>query len=532
MENILLNFQSDTSSLDVATEKLEQVESQDKAVADQAKKTMAAYEARDKALIDTLNKVDKSLDTISASFKNLDKIVVGGAFNKAMETMSKAILGMFTNSKTLSAAIDFAKKKLDDFKPGSDEWKDLNLQITEAQKVLASFGEEEEKTGQKTTSLRAQLRSLKQDIASKLESSGGAVTPEIQELIDKAGELDDRLKDINQTVSNTGSDTRTLQGLIGIVSAGVGAFSALQGSMQLFGGETDETQKALQKLFAVMSILQGLEQIQNATLEESAAMRLISNVQRKAAVAYANLETAAESRNIVVKGIAIVTQRALNLVMAASPAGLLLTAISAVAGALVYFTTTASAAAKAQAELNTALKSANEGLDSELTGMSRASEKILAEMKKRGASDNDLTKREIANADLRNAARQREVTDRQADLERLRAGGKVDAEELNKLSDRIFKIQQDIVDESTNQQVKVFELQRQQYLQSLKSAQSYAESRLAIVKQGSVAELRAQQEAIRQQANTQLLSNPNLTAGERVKIEADSLRQIAELQYQ
>jgi hypothetical protein len=334
VENILINFTADPSGLQPGIEGLIQLGAVDKEVADQAKKTMDAYSKRDKAISDGAQGSAQSMDKLVNNARQLDKIIVGGAYDKALKALQKEVDATGDEFKQLATVIEFAKKKMEGLKPNSAEWDELNKQVAAGEQLLKAFGEQGGITEKKAVSLRTELKNLKQEIASKLE--GGASQAEVQGLLDRAGELDDRLKDINQTVSNIGSDTRNLDGLISITTAGVGIFSSFQGVLGLTGDESEDMQKALVKLNAAMSLLNGLTAVQNALLPTSAGYQLAVNIQKKAAVLATNLESAAESRNIIVRWGAVAAQKALNAVMAASPTGLLLGAIAAIAGAFYF----------------------------------------------------------------------------------------------------------------------------------------------------------------------------------------------------
>jgi len=137
-----------------------------------------------------------------------------------------------------------------------------------------------EQAENKTKSLKAQLREMK-----TLLASGTLSTEEFEKLAQAAGELQDRIADVNSTVANLGSDSRRLEGLIGITEGIAGGFAAAQGVAALFGEENEDLQKTMVKLQASMSVVQGLTAINNALQKESAAMLLLSSIQTKALAA-------------------------------------------------------------------------------------------------------------------------------------------------------------------------------------------------------------------------------------------------------
>lgn len=530
MQNIILNFQSDTTGVDQSIDKLDQLAQKDAEVEAQARDTMKAFEDRDKAGAAGTKKTASELDKLTSYFKNLDKAITGGAYSKTLKDLDKAVTGTTEKFKALGIAVELAKKKQAEFAPQSAEWSELGKEIEQAQTVLQAFREEEEEVEKRTQSFRSRLREMKQALL-EMEEAGRDDSDAYRQMAIEAAKLEDQIGDTQSKIRTMASDTFVFDALIEGVQGLAAGFAVAQGAAALFGDENEDVQKALLKVNAAMSILQGLQQLQKLVQEQTAISLAIENTQRKVAVITTNLQAAAESRNVVVKYAAIAAQRILNVVMAASPAGILLAAVAAVAAALVYFTSNAKAAAEAQAELNTAMNSAGAGLDAELSGIDRANKKIVASLKELGASDDALAKQQIENSKLRLAARQREI-DQLADvINKFRDNDDVEVEDKKKANDRLAQLQQDQLDDQADVYAQQRDLQRKEYLDGIKSAQAYAEARVLIARQGSREELRAQTEAIRVRANAEKASNPNLTAGERVKIEADALRQIAELQF-
>jgi predicted nucleic acid-binding Zn-ribbon protein len=585
VENILINLTSDPSGLQPGIDGLVQMQVVDKELGDQVKKTNDDIVKGNKATSDSLSKTSTTLDKLVTSFKGLDKSVVGGAYNKTLKELQKQIEGTSDEFKQLALAVDFAKKKQQEFKPNTPEWQQLQEQIEAATTILAVFGQEQGDTEKKAVSLRAQLRGLKEDIAAALEKTNGKITPEIQVMIDKAGELDDTMKDINTTVSNVGSDTRNLDGLISLASGGIGVFSAFQGIIGLTNSESKEFEQSLVKLNSAMALLQGLQQIQNILQKESAASQLIANAQRKISVLTTQLETAAESKNTVVRYGAIGAQKVLNAVMAANPGTILLATIGAIAGAFLIFSNNSK---KAKVELDDLNRSMEDSIrrGEELTQAFSATgrtdldnlKNYIDQRRAAGASETELLnlqlqaaqkREELAKKPLALAGDSPEETKKKFEAfekatndqldqlltisstiddinDKIRSGGtEAEVEALKKSKETaqsqysLTKLQYDqnsaIVKEyyqSTNDlQVATSDLQKHLADSSLKSATAYAEARVLLAKEGSKNELNAHISAIRARENEEL-ANVNLTQGERVKIVADADKQIANLRFE
>lgn len=237
----------------------------------------------------------------------------------------------------------------------------------------------------------------------KLRSEGKENTLEYQNMLKKAGELQDQITDTTASIKNMASDTSTLDSILGGISAASGGFSAITGAMTLFGAGSEEVAEAQKKLQAAIAITTGLTAIQNAGQKQSALMLGISKVQ-SAALAKAE----AYRRLITMQGTkatkaATVAQTAFNLVAKANPYILLATALVSVVGALVLFAVSGSKAAKEQQKLNAANAADLDLLEAQSKELQRVSSerqaaysRELNEAKSRNASISELRKIEDA----------------------------------------------------------------------------------------------------------------------------------------
>jgi hypothetical protein len=86
-----------------------------------------------------------------------------------------------------------------------------------------------------------------------------------------AGQLQDKVGDLNQRIKFFASDTKNLDGAIATVQGLAGAFSLAQGAMALVGAENEDLQKTLLKVQGSMAVLNGLQEVSNALNKDSAA---------------------------------------------------------------------------------------------------------------------------------------------------------------------------------------------------------------------------------------------------------------------
>ena len=137
-----------------------------------------------------------------------------------------------------------------------------NVQLTIDIKGNDSVG----KAAEKTTSLRTELKKLKQELA-----SGNLTGEAFLKARERAGQLQDTIGDINQEVKNLSSDSRKLDAFLTLGQGIAGGFAAAQGAMALFGDENEDVQKALLKVQSAVAVLNGLQAIHN-TLNKSSAL--------------------------------------------------------------------------------------------------------------------------------------------------------------------------------------------------------------------------------------------------------------------
>ena len=186
-----------------------------------------------------------------------------------------------------------------------------NVQLTIDIKGNDSVG----KAAEKTTSLRTELKKLKQELA-----SGNLTGQAFDEAAKKAGQLQDAIGDVNQRVKNLASDTGKLDGFIDIATGITGGFAAAQGAMALFGDENEEVQKQLVKIQGAVALLNGVQQVANTLNKDSAAMTQLQSVRLK-------ILTAVQARYTAVVGTTTGAMKLLRIAGATLGIGLIVTAI-------------------------------------------------------------------------------------------------------------------------------------------------------------------------------------------------------------
>ena len=111
--------------------------------------------------------------------------------------------------------------------------------------------------------------------------SAGRETPVGKEALKKAADLRDRYIDIQNETKRLADDQKNLQGVMQLASTGVAGFGAVQSSMALMGGESEELRKTMTKLMAAQTLLNSINQISTALEKESSAMLLLKSIRTK-----------------------------------------------------------------------------------------------------------------------------------------------------------------------------------------------------------------------------------------------------------
>jgi hypothetical protein len=171
------------------------------------------------------------------------------------------------------------------------------------------------KAAEKTKSLRQELKELKQELA-----SGKLTGQAFDEAAKKAGQLQDRIGDVNQRVKNLASDTSKLDGFISLAQGITGGFAAAQGAMALFGDENEDLQKKLVKVQGAVALLNGVQTIANTLQKESGVMVQLNAVKT-------NILTFAQARYTAAVGATTGAMKVMRIVGMTLGIGLIVAAI-------------------------------------------------------------------------------------------------------------------------------------------------------------------------------------------------------------
>lgn len=264
-----------------------------------------------------------------------------------------------------------AKARLAAYKAELDGEKTALQQLEEQQRKLKA---EAEGAGQ---SLRQQLKNVREEIATlllayrsltdaeKQSAQGRELARHIDELTEKAGELNDALVDTSQAVTNAASDTRAFDQLAGGMQLVVDGFGLATAGAQALGLSEADLVEVQTQLQTALVASNALTSMQVNLQKQSALMQGVNAIQTKAAAGAETIRTWAVGRGVIATKAATVAQAAFNAVAKANPYVLLAMAVVTVVGALYALAKGNEAAKKAEEERQAQLertKEINEGI--------------------------------------------------------------------------------------------------------------------------------------------------------------------------
>lgn len=190
---------------------------------------------------------------------------------------------------------------------------DVGAEILAVTKSIENFEFSESIEGQK-----GEL----EDAARALRTLGLEGTDTYKSLIKEAGDLQRSINDVTAEIDYQAGRTSTLEGLVGVAQSIAGGFAIAEGAAALFGEESEDVQQALLKVNAAMSILNGLQSINEALTKRGNAQILVQNTLSKARNALTRLFTAEQTAATVATNAQSAAQRALGISSAAAASGI------------------------------------------------------------------------------------------------------------------------------------------------------------------------------------------------------------------
>lgn len=316
-------------------------------------------------------------------------------------------LNIKTNNKDVQSQFDNLRKSIE---KTTQEVEDLS-------KEFGDNSQEADKARQELGKLTLAYDSLSKS-ATDLNAKFEDVYGELQPLTARMGEAEDRLyelalagkqgtkeyNDLLQAVSGyrkvqmqtdmvvDAAATTMNQKLLGAVGGVAAGFEVAEGASALFGVESEDLQKTMVKLQAVMSISNGIQEVANALQAKSALMQTLNSAATKAA-------SIAQGAYALVVGTTTGALKAFRIALATTGIGAIVVLLGMAASAMNLFGNSTEDAEAKQKELEKQLEKTN--LEIERSSklyediaktIDTVSQQELINAKKRGASEEELNK--------------------------------------------------------------------------------------------------------------------------------------------
>ena len=231
----------------------------------ESEETMQSLKNRIKSLQDEILNLDKDTEKYNKTLEELQK--ASQKYNETISLTKKNAFALEGSYDALTQKMSLLKKE---WRATNDESRrnELGKQIadinTQLKDMDAEIGNYQRNVGNYEGSLQNQFQLLRQEIK-KYQSEVLAAeegTEEWRQAVQKLGDAKHRLVDMNEMAKLATNDIgEQLSALTSVGSGVASAFGAVQGVMTLVGKDTDNLQKQMVKMQAVMAIVQGAQGI-------------------------------------------------------------------------------------------------------------------------------------------------------------------------------------------------------------------------------------------------------------------------------
>jgi hypothetical protein len=206
----------------------------------------------------------KQIQATDAALKELEGET--GRFQRRVGDYANAFAGALT---PVNKTLDDIKNKINS---GLFSGNELNALIKQEQ----TLSQVTQVLNQEFATTKQQSRAF-QEAAAQIGIAFGQDSKVFQQFRVQVGEAVDSLNDIRDSIKLAASDTGKLDKLIGAANAVAGGFGIAQGAAAVFGDNSEQLQQTLVKLNGVMTILNGLQAVQNELKNKDSIIRKVVN---------------------------------------------------------------------------------------------------------------------------------------------------------------------------------------------------------------------------------------------------------------
>ena len=353
-----------TGKLETSTNTLEA------SMADLSKKTSAVNFAKPIAEVNSLNQAMKQFTTESGKL-DLGKV------NKAIDEFS-------ANIPELENLLKGLKEELSNMSESDEGFKELSTAVNTVEGGLKKLKSSTTGASKEFVPLKTRLKETKIEMQ-KLEEAGEGNTDTYRQLQIEATELTNQLGDQKRELKALTQATFALDATVGTIKQVANGFQLVAGAQALLGGESEDTQKTLQRLLAVMSVVNGLQELQAFLTGQSAAKLALQTVWTNAlAVSQRLLAISTATASTAMKGLAAA--------IAATGIGAIVVAVGLLVNALIEFASNAEEAENEATKFDNALQRINDTADESIDILNKRKDVALANAEAEGQSEEDLFK--------------------------------------------------------------------------------------------------------------------------------------------
>lgn len=298
-----------------------------------------AQQAKDKLIseADYYKAVAKSKEEVKAysrSVQELSKEVQNNI--KDAQEQEGSLRGLRAQLSNLTKEFDALSRAERNGEAGRAKMEEINRITTELKEAEAETQRFYRNVGNYPDfqPLETQLGELKKQLQ-QMKFEGKENTEEFVAMAKQASAMKDAIADVEQQINAGASDTAQLDSLIQGTSTLLALYAQYSTVISALGVENEELDKTFKILATTLGVLTAAQTVQNAVQSQSAVMRGLTAATTWLQVAAEKAHAAALTKTGLAQKAATAAQWAFNKAAAASPLGLLVTALIA-ATAAVY----------------------------------------------------------------------------------------------------------------------------------------------------------------------------------------------------
>ena len=270
-----------------------------------------------------------------------------------------SVKGSFDGADLVKGFNDVKKEVKGIENAGEDAKKSLD-QMLQQKNSTTNYRRQLMRLTQQLTDLTVNYRRLSDE--EKQSEFGVALAQRIDELTTKASEFKDAMLDVQQSISESASDTANWDAFQQLVDVSTSALQSFTGVAGLSEESVEELTRTIAAMQTIGAASNTVIKIGNALQKQSALMLGVLRTQELAAATAIKLKTAAEVKGKAATVAATAAQKALNIVAKANPYVLLASAVMALGTALFVFAKKSNAAAAAEKARKEAAEEAAENV--------------------------------------------------------------------------------------------------------------------------------------------------------------------------